>query len=116
MLTTKEGAGAEFPVLLQTRGLAGGTWSTVATPATTTDAGGAYSFSVTQTTGSQYRVIWDGVCESAAVPVDASLRPNAGLARGRYTLPTSKSGVGGHPCRVTAPASTGARARASRHG
>jgi polysaccharide biosynthesis protein PslG len=57
--------GAGFPVLLQRRGLAGGNWSTVTTPAATTDAGGAYSFSVTQTAGSQYRVIWDGVCESA---------------------------------------------------
>jgi hypothetical protein len=66
VLTTKDVPGAGLPVLLQTRGLAGGTWSTVATPATTTDAAGAYSFAVTQTTGSQYRVIWDGVCESAA--------------------------------------------------
>jgi hypothetical protein len=70
VLTTKEGAGADFPVLLQRRGLVGGTWSTVATmPDTKTDSAGAYSFAVTQTTGSQYRVIWDGVCESAAVPV-----------------------------------------------
>ncbi len=61
--------GAGFPVLLQRRGLAGGNWSTVTTPAATTDAGGAYSFSVTQTAGSQYRVIWDGVCESAPLSV-----------------------------------------------
>ena len=61
--------GAGFPVLLQRRSLAGGNWSTVTTPAATTDAGGAYSFSVTQTAGSQYRVIWDGVCESAPLSV-----------------------------------------------
>ena len=61
--------GAGFPVLLQRRSLAGGKWSTVTTPAATTDAGGAYSFSVTQTAGSQYRVVWDGVCESAPLSV-----------------------------------------------
>ena len=69
VLTTKEGAGAGFRVLLQRRSLAGGSWSPVATPATITDAAGAYSFSVKQTTGRQYRVVWDGVCESAAVRV-----------------------------------------------
>ena len=69
VLTTKDASGVGFPVLLQRRGFAGGTWSTVATPATTTDAAGAYSFAVTQTTGSQYRVIWDGVCESKSVSV-----------------------------------------------
>ncbi|HEY5168090.1 MAG TPA: cellulase family glycosylhydrolase, partial [Thermoleophilia bacterium] len=70
VLTTKDVPGADLPVLLQRRSLAGGTWSTVATqPATKTDAAGAYSFSVSQTTGRQYRVIWDGVCESAARPV-----------------------------------------------
>jgi hypothetical protein len=68
VLNTKEGAGADLPVLLQRRGLDGGSWSTVAPPATT-DAAGGYSFSVTQSTDSQYRVIWDGVCESAEVSV-----------------------------------------------
>jgi hypothetical protein len=69
VLTTKEGPGADVSVLLQRRTLAGGAWSTVTTPTTKTDAAGAYSFDVTQTAGWKYRVVWDGVCESAPLSV-----------------------------------------------
>jgi hypothetical protein len=69
VLTTRDGAGEGVTVLLQRRTLTGGKWSTVAKPATVTDADGAYSFDVTQTVGWRYRVVWDGVCESAPVTV-----------------------------------------------
>jgi hypothetical protein len=69
VLTTRDGAGEGIPVLLQRRTLTGGNWSTVAKPQVVTDAAGAYSFDVTQTAGWRYRVVWDGVCESAPVSV-----------------------------------------------
>jgi hypothetical protein len=72
VLATKDGPGTDVPVLLQRRGLAGGPWSPVVTPPVLTDAGGAYSFSVAQTSAWQYRVIWDGVAESAPVSVSVS--------------------------------------------
>jgi hypothetical protein len=68
-LTTRGAPGAGVAVLLQSRPLAGGSWSTVATAATNTDANGDYAFTLTQTAGRQYRVVWDGVCESAPVAV-----------------------------------------------
>jgi len=70
VLTTKDGPYAGVSVLLQKHSSAGGAWSTVTTQsAIKTDAGGAYAFDVSQTTASQYRVIWDGVCESPRVSV-----------------------------------------------
>jgi hypothetical protein len=68
-LTTRDGPGSAIGVRLQRRSLSGGAWSTVATPQATTDESGAYAFSVTQAAGQQYRVVWDGVCESAPVKV-----------------------------------------------
>lgn len=66
-LTSKLGARAAQSVILQSRSLSGSTWSKVR--ATTTDAGGAYSFSVKQSKSRAYRVVWDGVCESKAKKV-----------------------------------------------
>ncbi len=68
-LTTQGAPGAGITVLLQRRPVTGGGWSTVATPVTRTSANGDYSFTLTQTGAWQYRVIWDGVCESASVAV-----------------------------------------------
>ena len=70
VLTTKDGPGAGIPVSLQRRDVFGA-WSSVGTPAAETDARGRYSFAVTHTGDLEYRVVWDGVCESEPFAVSA---------------------------------------------
>jgi hypothetical protein len=69
-LTTGSLAGAGVTVLLQRAPLVGGSWSTVTTAVTSTDVNGDCAFTVSQTQGARYRVVWDGVCESAPLRVD----------------------------------------------
>ena len=63
VLTTRLGPGESVKVLLQGRRKPTGAWSRVATRTTT--SGGAYSFTIRQKPTRWYRVVWDGVCESA---------------------------------------------------
>jgi hypothetical protein len=63
VLTTKDGPGAGISVLLQRR-YPSGSWTTVDTAPAQTDASGRYSLTVTRTGDWEYRVVWDGVCES----------------------------------------------------
>lgn len=58
------GCNAGQTLLLQTRRPSGATWTKVAT--TRTRFGGAYAFSARQKQTKVYRVVWDGVRESAA--------------------------------------------------
>jgi len=62
-LTTRLGPGEAVKVMLQGRNTSRGKWSRVA--AKTTTVSGAYSFTIRQTRSKVYRVVWDGVCESA---------------------------------------------------
>jgi hypothetical protein len=50
-------------VILQKRGLSARKWSKLTT--TRTLAGGTYAFTIKQRKSMRYRVVWDGVCESA---------------------------------------------------
>jgi hypothetical protein len=68
-LTTKEGAGAGISVRLQRRSGASDPWDAVQ-EAQKTLADGTYGFTgVKQSSSMQYRVIWDGVCESSQTTV-----------------------------------------------
>lgn len=62
-LTTRLGPGEAVKVMLQGRNTSRGKWSRVA--AKTTTVSGAYAFTIRQTGSKMYRVVWDGVCESA---------------------------------------------------
>lgn len=62
-LTTRLGPGEAVKVMLQGRNTSRGKWSRVATTRTVSD--GAYSFTTQQKRTKLYRVVWDGVCESA---------------------------------------------------
>lgn len=66
-LTTSQGGLAGHEVVLQRRSLTGKSWAKFRT--VTTGADGAYSFEVSQTAATRYRVVWDGVCESSGVTV-----------------------------------------------
>ena len=68
-LTTQDSPDAGITLLLQRAPLVGGSWSTVSTPTTTTDVNGDYAFTVSQSEGWRYRVIFDGVCESDPLTV-----------------------------------------------
>ena len=70
VLTTKDGPGAGISVLLQRRSPSG-TWSAAGTARPGPTPRGRYSLTVTRTGDWQYRVVWDGVCESAPFAVPA---------------------------------------------
>lgn len=55
-------------VILQGRPSGGASWTAVGAPQLTA-AGGAFSFQVTQQQATDYRVLWDGVAQSAVVVV-----------------------------------------------
>ena len=63
-LVTRLGPQAGEQLLLQSRGTSGGSWHTVAH--TDTTAEGHYVFTTDQTASTAYRVVWDGVVESAS--------------------------------------------------
>lgn len=70
-LITRKGGLADQAVVLQRRSLTGTSWASAKT--VTTGAGGSYSFDVSQTAATRYRVVWDGVTESSGVTVGIAL-------------------------------------------
>jgi hypothetical protein len=78
------GALARKQIMLQSRRPGQARWQTVSAGLTRSD--GSYAFRITQTSTRLYRVVWDGVCESA--------RARVHRAPPVY-LPARKRGVGG---------------------
>jgi hypothetical protein len=64
VLTTALGPLEGQTLRLEARAVSAAPWTRLA--ATRTSAAGAYAFSARQAKDMQYRVVWDGVCESAA--------------------------------------------------
>lgn len=96
------GALARKQIMLQSRRPGQTRWQTVSAGLTRSD--GSYAFRITQTSTRLYRVVWHGVCESAAVLVRSRSRPFDSTASQRpggpqdaptVYLPAKKRGVGG---------------------
>jgi len=81
VLKSKRGHLAGQTLLLQTRRPSGATWMKVAT--TRTRSGSAYAFSARQKQTKVYRVVWDGVRESAARTVRTPWHAVGRVARPR---------------------------------